>query len=487
MTNEPPKGVRANLLGSYNADPIADDEFFDSCSKAFEFRRLVFGLCFFHAVVQERRLYGPLGWNIPYEFNESDLRISVQQLKLFLDENETTPFKALVYTAGECNYGGRVTDDKDRRTLLCILRRFYTADFLDEQHDISPSGIFHCPEDGGRMNYIEFIDNLPLIAAPEVFGLHDNATLTKDQNDTNQLLNSILDTEGGGGRGGGGSGSKEDAIAATAADIAQKTPENFDLEFAQLKYPVLWEESMNTVLCQELIRFNNLLSLMRSSLSNIQKAVKGLVVMSSELEVLGNSLFVNRVPLMWKARSYPSLKPLGAYITDQQDRLAFFRDWLVNRPPPVFWISGFFFTQAFLTGAAQNFARKYTIPIDDVVFDFAMMNEERYPTGPTNGVYTYGLFVEGARWENSEKKLAESLPKVLFTLAPTMHWQPFRKAEVPQYPHYKCPVYKTSDRRGILATTGHSSNFVCFIHMPSDMEEAHWVQRGVAMLTQLDN
>lgn len=447
MTNEPPKGVRANLLGSYNADPIANDEFFDSCNKGYEFRRLIFGLCFFHAVVQERRLYGPLGWNIPYEFNESDLRISVQQLKLFLDENDDTPFKALVYTAGECNYGGRVTDDKDRRTLLCILRRFYEPEFLDKEHDISPSGIFHCPEDGSRNVYTEFIDNLPLVAAPEVFGLHDNATLTKDQNDTNQLLNSIIDTEGGGGRGGGGGASKEDTIATTAADIGSKTPENFDLEYAQLKYPVLWEESMNTVLCQELIRFNNLLSLMRSSLSDMQKAVKGLVVMSSELEVLGNALFVNRIPALWKARSYPSLKPLGGYIADQQDRLAFFRDWLTNRPPPVFWISGFFFTQAFLTGAAQNFARRYTIPIDDVIFDFEMKEEERYPQGPQNGVYTYGLFLEGARWEKSTKMLDESMPKVLFTLAPTMHWQPYRKAEIPVYPHYKCPVYKTSDRR----------------------------------------
>jgi dynein heavy chain len=268
------------------------------------------------------------------------------QTKLFLDENEETPFKALIYTAGDCNYGGRVTDDKDRRTLLCILRRFYTPDFLQEDYKISPSGIFSCPPDGSRNVYLEFIDNLPLVAAPEVFGLHDNATLTKDQNDTNLLLNSIIDTEGGGSRGGGVGGmSKEETIAATAADIASKTPENFDLEYAQLKYPVLWEESMNTVLCQELIRFNNLLSLMRSSLRDIQKAVKGLVVMSSELEVLGNALFVNRIPALWKARSYPSLKPLAGYIIDQQDRLTFFREWLMNAPPPVYWISGFFFTQ----------------------------------------------------------------------------------------------------------------------------------------------
>jgi len=489
MTNEPPKGIRANLLGSFNADPIGNESIYCSCTKGFEFRRLVFGLCFFHALVQERRLYGPLGWNIPYEFNESDLRISVQQLILFLDENSFVPFKALMYTAGECNYGGRVTDDKDRRTLLCILRRFYSEPFLEDNHFISPSGQFKCPKDGSREDYIAYIDGLDLIASPEVFGLHDNATLTKDQNDTNNLLNSVIDTEGGSGGSAGGSGgvSKEDTISAIAIDIAGKIPDNYDMEFAMLKYPVLWENSMNTVVCQELIRYNNLLSLMRDSLSNVQKAIKGLVVMSSELEVFGNALFVNRIPLMWKSRSYPSLKPLSSYIADQQTRLAFFLDWLVNKPPAVFWISGFFFTQAFLTGAAQNYARKYTIPIDDVVFDFEMLHEDYYTNGPADGVYTYGLFLEGSRWDKHDRELAESTPKILFSPAPTMQWVPYRKADVPVYPHYKCPVYKTSDRRGVLATTGHSSNFVCFIHMPSTRPEDHWVQRGVAMLTQLDD
>ena len=171
--------------------------------------------------------------------------------------------------------------------------------------------------------------------------------------------------------------------------------------------------------------------------------------------------------------------------------------------------------QAFLTGSAQNFARKYTIPIDDVVFDFEMKSEDRYSSGPLNGVFTYGLFLEGARWDKGDEELAESLPKILFSLAPTMHWVPYRKADVPQYPHYKCPVYKTSDRRycniefntliklvyksfsvfllllylcrGVLATTGHSSNFVCYINMPSELPESHWVQRGVAMLTLLDD
>lgn len=122
-----------------------------------------------------------------------------------------------------------------------------------------------------------------------------------------------------------------------------------------------------------------------------------------------------------------------------------------------------------------------------MVFDFSMQKEDKFSCGPKDGVYTYGLFLEGSRWCMDTMELAESKPKILFSPSPIMHWVPYRKADIPSYPHYKCPVYKTSDRRGILATTGHSSNFVCFINMPSCMSEEHWVERGVAMLTQLDD
>ena len=100
-----------------------------------------------------------------------------------------------------------------------------------------------------------------------------------------------------------------------------------------------------------------------------------------------------------------------------------------------------------MTGAAQNYARKYTSPIDDVVFDFDMLHEDYHTVGPADGVYTYGLFLEGSRWDKHDRELAESTPKILFSPAPTMQWVPYRKADVPVYPHYKCPVYKTSDRR----------------------------------------
>eukprot|EP00164_Ancoracysta_twista_P004479 GFYU01006044.1.p1 GENE.GFYU01006044.1~~GFYU01006044.1.p1 ORF type:complete len:643 (-),score=209.30 GFYU01006044.1:95-2023(-) len=489
MTNEPPKGLRANLNRSYLS---FDYDMLDSCKKPEVLKKMLFGLAFFHALIQERRKFGPLGWNIPYEFNESDLRICTRQLPMFLDQYEEIPFEALRYLTGQANYGGRVTDDQDRRCLNAILAQYYTPEIFNDGFALSASGLYSVPQEGELSTYLEYLDALPTADAPEIFGMHENANITFQLQETHKIIDTVLGMQP---RVASGEGemTPEEIVGALASSILEALPDVLDKEYAE---PSLFEvdengqiQSMSTVLSQEIERFNKLLVKMRSTLIELQKALKGLVVMSSELEMMYGSFLNNQVPALWAAVAYPSLKPLASWVEDLKLRVEFMRTWLSEGLPASFWLSGFFFPQGFLTGVLQTFARKYQTPIDSLNYSFRVMpmaDASEIHEPPEDGIYVYGLYVECARWNRETMELNDPYFGEMYNQMPVIHFVP-KVNHLPNPADYACPLYKTSARAGVLSTTGQSTNFVALVEIPTSMKVSHWTLMGTALLTQLND
>lgn len=486
MTNEPPMGLRANVTRSYYGftnEDLEHDTMLD------DFKKLVFSFCLFHGVIQERRRFGSLGFNISYEFNDSDRNVCLLQLRKFLGMYTTIPYDVLTFLSGEINYGGRVTDDWDRRCLMTMIQHFINPEVLQVGYTFSPSGVYQTIEPGNRAHYLDYLQSWPLNPQPEIFGLHENADITCAQNTTHSILSTVLALESRGGSG-GSSNTREHLLTTVASDIAEKLPQPFDMAAFMEKYPTKYEDSMNTVLVQEAGRYNRLLQFIHVNLAEFLKAVRGEVVMSAELEAVGSSFFINSVPASWSSLAYPSLKPLSSWVTDLARRTEFIQGWYDHGVPKVFWFGGFFFPQAFLTGTLQNYARQVQEAIDTISFGFALQplsvkHDDGDVVRPKKGTLVYGMYMEGARWDAERHTLTESRPKELYVEMPVLHLDPVVN-RTPNPNDYVCPVYKTLTRAGTLSTTGHSTNFVLPIEIPSDVEPSHWIERGVACVVSLN-
>eukprot|EP00198_Chlamydomonas_reinhardtii_P006936 XP_001696272.1 dynein heavy chain 3 [Chlamydomonas reinhardtii] len=419
-----PDGVRANLLRIYG-------ELSDA----------------------ERRRFGPLGWNVRYEFSDGDLSAAMRTLQMFLVEGAAAastsaspgaagagaagltgmrpaagsrggsvfdatppwdlrsgglsaaslggsgvggmggvgggggvglspgsshgdiPWDALQYVTGDIVYGGRVTDENDRRLLSCLLRRFYTP------------------------------------------ALQESRT----------LLDTVLSIQ-------------PRVVASTAADGmgAPATPAH-----AQAADPLASVGGS-----AEMERLNALRALLAKSLDELGRALRGLAVSSAELEAMATALLNNQVPPAWRRAAYPSTKPLASWVNDFRRRVEHLRTWLTRGQPPAFWLPGLFFPQGFITAVLQNHARRTRVPIDRLAFDFKVLSPE------------------------ADKELVEAVD----THAGAAH-------------RYQCPLYKTSVRAGVLSTTGQSTNFVLHLGLgiPDATDPDFWVMQGVAALCALDD
>uniref|UniRef100_A0A8B9JEG5 Dynein axonemal heavy chain 10 n=1 Tax=Astyanax mexicanus TaxID=7994 RepID=A0A8B9JEG5_ASTMX len=463
VVTEPPNGLKLNMRATYFKIQL---ETLMSCPHP-AYRSLVYVLAFFHAVVQERRKYGKIGWNVPYDFNESDFLVCMEILNTYLTKAHnqgegSIPWGSLKYLIGEVMYGGRAIDSFDRR-ILTVYMDEYLGDFIFDT--FQPFHFFHnkdvdyrIPPDGSKEVYVEEIESLPLANTPEVFGLHPNAEIGYYTQAARDMWTHLIELQPQTGDSGGGI-SRDEYIAQVARDIQNKLPSAFDLDVIRKKLgPDVSPTSV--VLLQELERFNRLVLRMSRSLSELQRALAGEVGMSSELDEVARALFNGQIPAIWRKLAPDTLKSLGNWMIHfrrrhQQYTLKMGCGWVFRH---------------------DNDPRNFLLMSVEAV---CMHNDNSLCVAA--GCYVSGLYLEGADWDVEQGCLVRSKPKELVVQLPILKVIPIEAHRLRLQNTLRTPVYTTSMRRNAMGV-----GLVFEADLFTTEHHSHWVLQGVCLYLNSD-
>nr|XP_030717250.1 dynein heavy chain 9, axonemal isoform X1 [Globicephala melas] len=473
ITNEPPTGMHANLhkaLDNFTQDTL------ELCSRETEFKSILFALCYFHAVVAERRKFGPQGWNRSYPFNTGDLTISVNVLYNFLEANVKVPYDDLRYLFGEIMYGGHITDEWDRRLCRTYLEEFIKPEMLEGELSLAPG--FPLPGNMDYNAYHQYINAELPPESPHLYGLHPNAEIGFLTQTSEKLFRTVLELQPRDSQAGDGAGSaREEKVKAALEEILERVTDEFNIP--ELMAKAEERTPYVVVALQECKRMNVLTREIQRSLRELDLGLKGELTMTSDMENLQDALYLDTVPEPWARRAYPSTAGLAAWFLDLLNRIRELEAWTGDfTMPPTVWLTGFFNPQSFLTAIMQSTARKNEWPLDQMALqcDVTKKNREEFRSPPREGAYIHGLFMEGARWdaqagvitEGKLKELAPPMPVLLLKAIPADK-QDCRST-------YPCPVYKTCQR---------GPTYVWTLHLKTKEKPSKWVLAGVALLLQV--
>ncbi|XP_029675665.1 LOW QUALITY PROTEIN: dynein heavy chain 8, axonemal-like [Formica exsecta] len=471
-TYEPPQGVRAGLLATYSG---MNQEMLDQCDAA-QYIPLIYTVSFLHTIVQERRKFGPLGWNIPYEFNLADWLASCMFINNHLNDYDSKRginWQIVRYMIGEVQYGGRVTDDYDKRLLNTFAKVWFTDALFAEGFDFYkgyPLLIFKQVSD-----YLQAIDPMSTIDPPQVYGLHPNADITYQSNTTQTILDTIISVQPKE-AGAVGAESREVVVTRQAKEMLEKVPALYDMFQVKDRLRAMNHAApMNIFLKQEIDRIQVVIKLVRVTLKDLLLAIEGVIIMNEELRDALDNIYDAKIPRIWKARSWESTS-LGFWFTELLERNQQFSTWLQSGRPAKFWMTGFFNPQGFLTAMKQEITRAHKWALDNVTLHNEVLRNiaEEIKAPPPEGVYVYGLFLEGAGWDRRNSRLCESSNKVLYVLMPVIHIFVLHNVPDKSPKLYQCPVYKKPQRTYILLITP--------LWLQTIKSPDSWILRGVALL-----
>ena len=548
ITTEPPSSLKLNMVQTFSK--ITDEQIME-CPSPY-FKPLVYTLAFFHATIQERQKFGKLGWNVNYDFNASDFTISFEILKTFLTKtylaNKDIPWGSLKYLIGLCMYGGRVSDNYDRRVLSVYMDE-YLGDFLFDTHnpfsfyykkavaqgdtdfDYAPPPIVIIENSGNQVvvltemitklvkysirkygtaglpgwtpqmsatndvhvtEYINtilkettslkdcyetfYINRIPLLTSPQVFGLHSNAEISYLETSAREMCVCLAELQPRSAS--GESGSREDYLKGLCESLENRIPGPFDMSQARKKFKVLTPTDI--VLLQEMERFNMLVVTISSSISELLKALAGEIGMSEQLDNIANSFFIGQIPQGWLRFAPQTLKMLSNWIQHLMRRADQYKLWYTQGEPAVMWLSGLHIPESYLTALVQVTSRIKKWPLDKsslftTVTKLTSLDEP--PEKLEFGCYVSGLFLEGATWDTARDCLAFSNKKELITQLPLVQIVPAEASRIKLRGQFKAPVYVTTAR-----TNAAGRGLVFSADLSSTEHESLWVLQGTAVI-----
>lgn len=356
--------------------------------------------------------------------------------------------------------------------------------------------MYRVPSFTEHTDYRKYIEEFPEIDSPEIFGLHPNADLTFRLKEATTLFQTLGETQPK--DNGGDEGiSRESIVYDKATELLNRLPDDYIEDDYKTKIKKIGGMTlpMNIFLYQEIQRFQNVIGKVRFSLQQLQLAINGEVVMTTEFQEILDSIYEAKVPHTWENTLTGDefswrLPTLGLWFSSLLNRDEQYRSWLQNGRPKSFWLTGFFNPNGCLTAMKQEVTRNHKAQkwaLDDVVYHTEVTTYERpeqIKSAPTEGIYIHGLFLEGASWDRQAGQLVESQPKTLFVPSPVIYVTGnTRKEEEKTLKEmfgvtgpYRCPVYKYAFRT--------DRYFIFFVNLKCAAEKNanKWGMRGVALL-----
>jgi dynein heavy chain len=468
LTSEPPTGIAQNIK---RALTNFSDEPWDRSSKPTEFRAVTFAMCFFHAVVVERKKFGAQGWNRVYPFNVGDLTTCIDVLGNYIDDRPKVPWDDLRYVFGEIMYGGHITDDWDRTLCMAYLRQWIQPDVTDNM-ELAPG--FSVPGPSTYQEYLAYVDTACPAESPVLYGLHPNAEINYRTVQAEALFRIVTELQPKE-QGAGAAATPTEVVRAKLAELIERSPEPINVGDIAERL----EDDRTPpqhVFYQEGERINALLDAMKRSFGELELGLQGALSMTEQMQTLFNEIFLDRVPEVFDKVNFATQRGLSSWFDNLNARYQQISDWTAELvTPKVTMLSYFFNPMSFLTAIMQHTAINFNYDLDQMalVCDVTKRMPDQIDVAARDGAYVYGVRMEGARFDHGIGSIEESKMKDLYPRLPVIAIRSLPAGKVDRKDQYECPLYKTQAR---------GPTFVASLWLRTKHNPRRWVIGGVGCL-----